>query len=222
MTLADDAFSSLFPERQPERRMTIKYSGKFSSYNANVKYNREKMEFHLSRAWEEVSPDIQIGLIQSLLLKIFKEKRETLNLDLYNIFMKKLSSSAPRTVAEPDLVASFERVNARYFNGSIEMPNLIWGQESERKLGSYAYGSDTVSMSSILKDRPHLIDYVMHHELLHKLLKYSSKNGRSLHHSRLFRAREAEFEGRVECEREIAQLIQSNRSRGGSIFSRWF
>jgi predicted metal-dependent hydrolase len=216
MSLALQAYTLLFPERVPSHDFSIKYSRKFSDYNANVRFTRERMEFHMSRKWKEVSHEIQIGLLQSLMLKVTREKRASMNIDLYNIFLKKVHMAAPKTLQEPSLLQSFHRVNNRYFDGAIDPPNLVYGTDSTRKLGSYQYGSDTISLSNILRDRAELIDYVMYHELLHKKLKFSVKNGRSRHHTAEFRRQEQQFDNADELERELSRLI-----RGKKLF-RWF
>ena len=82
MTLAEKSFKELFPEKEFNFETKIKYSGKFNPYNANVHYNSRSIQFNLSREWKKISEDIKIGLIQSLLLKIFKEKGNTINIDL--------------------------------------------------------------------------------------------------------------------------------------------
>ena len=126
----------------------------------------------MSKKWKTISKEIQIGLIQSLSLKIFKEKKKTTNIELYNIFMKKIHIAAPKIKFDPTLEKSFHKVNEKYFYGLIEKPNLVWGDFSLRKLGSYEYGSDTITISKVLQNQGFLIDYIMYHELLHKKHKF--------------------------------------------------
>ena len=74
MKLAEEAFKELFPEKNlQEYELEVRYTDKFKPYNANVKYTRAKNSFHfnLSRKWKSVSKEIQTGLIQELMLKIF-------------------------------------------------------------------------------------------------------------------------------------------------------
>jgi len=193
MSMLSEAFEGLYPGKEPRHNLSIKYSGKFNSYNANVRYTANEMMFSLSRQWKEVSKDIRIGLIQVLMQKALGGGEKTINMDLYNIFLKKVHISVPKDNVEPELAESFERVNEEYFNGMVEMPNLTYGQNSLRKLGSYEYGSDTIIISSALKGRTDLIDYVMHHEMLHKKLKYNVSRGRSYHHTREFRELERKY-----------------------------
>ncbi len=207
MNLAEKSFKELFPEKQSEKyEFKVKYSAKFKPYNANVKYRNNKFSFNLSKSWKPISKDIQIGLIQSLLLRIFKEKKKNINIDMYNIFMKKIHLAAPKTKSDPILENSFNRVNNDYFYGLIEKPNLVWNNSSY-KLGSYEYGSDTITISSTLKNvDQELLDYVMYHEILHKKHKFISKYGRNHYHTKEFRKKEKEFKNSHIIEEKLKKL----------------
>ena len=110
------------------------------------------------------------------------------------------------------LEVSFNRVNETFFNGMLDIPNLQWGSGSTTKLGSYEYGSDTITISTIFTDtKRELLDYVMYHEMLHKKFKFESKNGRTLHHSPEFKRMEAKFPNRDLMESEISNLARKHR-----------
>jgi len=211
MSLATDAFSGLYPDEVPTHEFKIKYSAKFNLYNANVYYNNQKMEFRLSKNWKEIGRDIKIGLLQTLMLKVFDDKIKTMNIDLYNIFLKKVHIAIPKDNVDPILESSFNRINEKYFDGIIEMPNLIFGKDSKRKVGSYEYGSDTITISNILRNQNELIDYVMFHEILHKKFKYNVKNGRSYHHTKEFRLAEKKFENHLEMEKKLGNLLRTKK-----------
>ena len=218
MKLAEQAFTELFPEKNLENyELKIKYTNKFKPYNANVRYIRNSFQFNLSRKWKTVSKEIQIGLIQELMLKVFKEKNRTTNIDLYNSFMKNLHISVPKEINDPVLEESFNRVNEKYFFGLIEKPNLMW-HNSVRRLGSYEYGTDTISISKILNNDEDLLDYVMYHEVLHKKNKFHNKNGRIRHHTREFRQKEKEFDNSKEMEERIKNLMGQKRR----VRFKWF
>ncbi len=127
-------------------------------------------------------------------------------MDLYNTFIKKLASVTPKTNVDPYLLDSFNRVNEKYFNGFIEMPNLVWGSASTTKLGSYDFKTDTITISSILKNKDELIDYVMYHEMLHKKHKFKSNQGRHLFHSTKFKHDEKQFENAQQIEKQLKKL----------------
>lgn len=210
--LAKEAFGQLYPGKELKYILELKYSYHFKPYNANVRLYGNKMTFHFSKNWKKISKEIQIGLVQELLVKILKDRnRKTMNMELYNLFMKNVHISVPKTKTDEILEQSFDRVNESYFNGMLDKPNLQWGNASTSKLGSYEYGSDTITISTIFKNEKKLLDYVMHHEMLHKKFKFSSSNGRTVHHSTEFRKMEAKFENSGLIEKEISRLARRHR-----------
>jgi len=210
MNIAINAFKELFPEKELNKEIQLNYSAKFKPYNANVKYGPYKIIFNLSKNWKELSEDIQIGLIQGLFLKIYKEKKTTINIQLYSHFIKNISKYSKTTNIDVFLKASFDRMNDKYFFGFLEVPNLVWGQESFRKLGSYEYSTNTITISTILKDEILLLDYVMYHEMLHKSLNYKSKNGRNYHHTTEFKRKERQFEDK-DIESKLVYFLRKRR-----------
>ncbi len=191
--LAEKAFRELFPNRQLKRIINIKYSGHFKDFNANVSYDSESMQFSLSKAWKEISEDIQIGLVQHLLLKIYKSKKNTINLDLYDKFMKNITKYAKVTEQDELLSHYFDELNDQYFNGMMNKPNLIWGTDSTAKLGCYTYGTDSIMISTVLKEEPDLLKFVLYHEMLHKKHTFTTKNNKSYYHTKAFKDDEKKF-----------------------------
>jgi predicted SprT family Zn-dependent metalloprotease len=218
MNIAEHAFSELFPDKKLAKTLIVKYSRAFNPYNANVSYNAFSMTFKLSREWKKVSEEIKIGLIQALLLKVYKEKKKTINIDLYNHFIKTIGDYSQVSESEPVLEQSFNRVNEKYFYGMLDKPNLRWGADSFSKLGSYEYGANAVTISSIFKgeDAQEFLDYIMYHELLHKKHKFSTKNGRSYHHTKHFRSKEKEFDN-PRIEEKLKKFLATKRVK--AVFS---
>lgn len=209
MNLLEQAYTQLFPENPFPYKARVIYSGKFVGYNANVKLYPQKniLELAMSKQWQEIDAEITVGLIQVLLAKLFKKKKMTMNIELYHLFLKHAHLAAPRIAAPQELVEAFHRVNDNYFSGMMDQPNLIWGKESTRKLGSYDYGRDTITMSRVLQDvRQEILDYIMYHELLHKKHKFSFKNGRNYHHTRRFKNDEKKFENAQAIEKELQRF----------------
>ncbi len=207
------AFEGLYPEKAPKYNFYIKYSNHFKPYNANVKLYGNNMTFHFSKEWRKISKEIQIGLVQELLCKILHDKKKTVNMDLYNLFLKNVHIAIPKTDIDPVLQESFGRVNEKYLNGMAEMPNLVWGNDSTSKLGCYEYGSDTITISSIFKNAPtEMLDYIMHHEMLHKKFKFSSNNGRTVHHGPEFRRMEGKFDNKGQVEKDVMKLARRHKS----------
>src|SRR3989338_6954790 len=114
--LIKEAFQQLYPEKELKYSVSLKYSRKFKPYNANVKLHRDNLMFNLSRDWKKISKEIQIGLMQELMIKILKEKnKKTMNMELYNTFLKNVHIAIPKTKTDAVLEESFNRINEDYF-----------------------------------------------------------------------------------------------------------
>ena len=208
--MLQEAFEGLWPERTPNYDFSIKYSGRLKGYNANVRLYGSKITFNLSRNWRAVSRDIKLGLIQELMAKILGERKaRTTNIDLYHIFLKRVHIAVPKTKKDEMLAECFSKVNDYFFAGTMEMPNLVWNN-SARKLGSYDYGSDTITISNMLRNaESEMIDYVMYHEMLHKKHKFTSKGGKTYHHTKDFRSSERAFPNSEIIEKKLRTLRPS-------------
>lgn len=220
MNLIEQAFQELYPEKTLDYNTKLVYSGQFKPYNANASLSPTTLTIKLSKQWKKISPDIQIGLIQSLLIKFFKNRKQTFNIDLYNNFIKNIHIAVPKTKSDPILEAAFNRVNEKYLYGMIEKPNLQWGSSSIRKLGSYDYQSDEITISAIFKETPaELLDYVMYHEMLHKKHKFHhTKTGRSYHHTAKFRKDEKAFPNSKQIEKELTKICRKQRITKTRLF----
>ena len=187
------------------RKVELNYSGHFNNYNANVRYTKITMTFNLSSNWKNIDEEIQQGVIESLVIRMFKIKGiNTPNMQLYASFMKGLSKYARKNKFDPELEKSFHRMNEKFFEGNMDKPNLVFANESFSKLGSYEYGTDTIHMSTIFQNLPseehQYLDYVMYHEMLHKKHTFKVKNGRHQAHTTLFRQDERKFGEHTEKE----------------------
>lgn len=216
MDLIQESFQRLYPNKVLNYTTSVKYSGKFKPYNANVQYNKiiKQLNFKLSKNWRETNKEILIGLIQSLLVKVFKDKKRTLNIDLYNNFIKNLHISIPKKDADPLLLESFNRVNHSYFFDLIEQPNLVWGKNSVAKLGSYEYQTDKITISSLFKRASiEMLDYIMYHELLHKKHKFQARGTRYYHHTKTFKNEEKAYKNATQIEKELKKFCKRARIR---------
>ena len=111
-----------------------------------------------------------------------------------------------------DLLASFERVHQRYFDGTLARPRLVWSRAfTGRKFGHHDPIRDTVMISCTLDgaDVPdYALDFVMYHELLHKKLGVRWNNGRQAVHTPEFRREEQRFEQHCAAEAVLNQLTR--------------
>jgi predicted metal-dependent hydrolase len=211
--IAQKAYLELYPDAKlGDYEFDLYYSGKFNDYNANIKIRGRHFRINLSSKWRNINEDIKIGLIQVLLNKILRTNVQTQNIDLYELFLKKVHITVLKQMSDPQLSESFDRVNEKYFFSIIEKPNLQWGKESVRKLGSYEYGSDTITISKILLNADNvLLDYIMYHEMLHKKHKFYTNNGRSFHHTKEFRDSEKKFENYESIEQMLKKFLRNAR-----------
>lgn len=207
MGLVEEAYQTLFSGKEIGYTPLLRYSGRFRSYNANIQLHNRTLTVSLSKRWKGIDRKIQIGLIQELMVRLFRKRLNTMEMDLYNIFMKKVHLAAPKNRPDPTLEASFLRVNERFFSGLLDKPNLEWSNSMHR-LGSYDFGTDTIRISSVLKDDLELVDYVAYHELLHKKLKFNAKYGRTRSHTPLFRKNERLFPNHAALEGRIGRICR--------------
>lgn len=212
----------IFEEICPNKNINFEiiYSGRLKPYSAHAIYDKNLnfVEFKLSKKWRGISDDIKIGLLQELLMKLLKIKKRTMNVDLYNNFIKNLHKAIPKTKIEPMLKESFDRVNEKYFFGMADMPNLKFGSESTVTLGHYDFKTDTITISRIFEKHPELLDYIMYHELLHKKFKFRNSGMKNIYHSKRFKEEEKRFEGFEEIQKIIKRLLARKRGLLPNLF----
>ena len=207
--IIETAFRSLYPEKEWKYTGKIRYSGRFKGFNASISRRGTELTLSLSREWRTVDNDIVTGLAQELIGKIFKDRKKTFNIELYQAFIKKVGQYMPKTEPPLELKESFQRVNNEYFYGLMDIPNIEWC-EGINRVGYYEYGTDTISLSRELARDIELLDYVMYHELLHKKHKFTAgpntKTTRTRHHTTAFREDEHKYHNWKEAERRLQRL----------------
>lgn len=218
MNLLREAYIRLFPTSLAAYNFSVKYSGRFKTFGANIHMKGTNITANLSRTWDKVDNDIVIGLLQELLIKIFKKNRVvTKEIELYKIFVKHMHIIAVKHTQEPELLESFKRMNSWYLDDLVETPNLIWGKRSYTVMGHYNFHTDTITISGSLKKAPqHLIDFVMYHEMLHKLLKFDPSKVKPNYHTAEFRQMEKQFDNFQQTEEELKEFAKKKK------FQWWF
>lgn len=215
MNLIEESFQRLFPEKEFYYQAEMEYNRRLADFNANIRLEPRKIKVNLNLQWKDIDREIKIGLVQHLLLRILKKKAHTHNIDLYNNFIKNIPILTPKTKSDPLLEASFHRVNQQFLSHAVEKPNLTWGQDSFRKLASYNFHTDTITVSTVFTDaRPEIIDYLMYHELLHKHHKFKHHQGRSSFHTRAFREDEQRYPNHELIETEMEAIVRRRKYAG--------
>ena len=175
----------------------LEYSGRFTAFNGNVRASRYEIVVRLSKEWRDRDEDVQLGIIEHLLGRLFRVKGKTRHMQLYQDFLLYVGREREPEVEDARLMSSFDRVNKKYLQGAMELPSLRWGRGSFRRLGYYHYASDTVTLSPVLAQDQRMLDFVMYHELLHK--KHGlTKGGHA--HTKAFKADESKYEEATEAE----------------------
>lgn len=215
--IAEVAYKSLYPASSTDYYFQIKYSGKFSPFNANVRLYpwKNKWVFSLSKDWRGVSEDIVVGLLQHLILKMRGQKKSTFNIEMYEHFMKTVGEYSKKDNIDEDLNTIFQKINLEYFNGLLTNCNLKWGSDSKRTLGHYSFATDTITISSIFQNLPEelipALELVMYHEMLHKKHKFTSKNNSNRYHTTEFRKDEKKFKDYNKWEKELNKIIRKKK-----------
>lgn len=218
MNLIQQSFLRLFPNQEFVYQSELEYNRRLADFNANIRLVQNKIKVNLNLQWKDIDDEIKIGLIQHLLLKVFKTKlrqitapiKSTSNIELYLNFVKNIPLFAAKTESDPALESSFNRVNLPYLNNSLEKPNLKWGQQSFRKLAHYNFHDDSITVSTIFQNAPtYVLDYIMYHEMLHKYHQFQHRNGRSSYHSKQFKEDEAKYPQQQMVESKIKELIKN-------------
>lgn len=197
------AFQEMYPNKLIPK-LNLEYSNRFSHYNGNVKFEKfgreiTSLTFSLSKKFKDCEEEIQIGVIQELLNKVYKTKIQTSNQSLYSSFVRHLTNYTKKGESHHLLKELFEELKKEYFNDSIDEPTLRFGKRSFRILGNYNYVKDTITISSIFLDEDNLplerdfIKYVLYHELLHKKHKFRKANFNNMHHTKEFREDEKKY-----------------------------
>ncbi len=113
-----------------------------------------------------------------------------------------------------DLNELFHKVNQHYFKNHCQPPKLKWTTRfTRRKYGMYLPSTDTVVVSLSL-DHPtvprYVVEFIVYHELLHKILGMKETAKRQIAHTTEFRRRERLFEHYEEAQQYLESLAHSH------------
>ncbi len=218
MDLIAQAFSELYPEKEFTYTPVVRYSRKFTPYNARMQLRGNVLQLRLSYSWKEIDANIVAGLAQVLMLRMFGGKKKTLSMDLYHSFIKKIPDVTEKGESDPMLEEAFARVNEQLFSGLMDKPTLVWGQASTSTLAHYNLHTDTIVVSTLFKEASvPLLEYVLYHEMLHKKHQFTSSGKHTRFHTSAFREDEKKFGDAERLERELQQFVRAHRRRW-----RWF
>lgn len=224
MNLLQVSYQRLFPGREFPYQATLEYNRRLARFNANIlldknfPYGKQAFRVRLNLEWKNIDDEIKIGLIQTLLIKVLKARKQTHNIELYHNFVKSLPALAEKKASDPYLEGSFHRLNEQFFGKGMEMPALVWGKSAFRRLASYNFHNDAITVSSAFRNAPpEILDHIIYHELLHKHFAFTHRNGRSSYHSREFRTAEKLYPEHREMEKKMQAFLRQQKK----AISRW-
>lgn len=114
-----------------------------------------------------------------------------------------------------NLQTAFERVNSIYFAGQLQAPKLNWSQTfTHSKFGHYDSIRDQIMLSrslDTLEVPEYVVDFIVYHELLHKVHGARWVNGQKRSHTSAFHRDEHKFKEFHLAKQRLEQLAQSLR-----------
>lgn len=203
--LAMDAFNKLDLNIELNRLVVVNFSNRFKAHGSNVTYSKNKIEFKLSGTWQNVNSEVVIGLFQYYFLRIFKMKKSTYYIELYDNYIKHVNKIIKISDQDVFLKSRFDFLNDEYFLGLLGETNLVWSA-GKRTLGKFDYHTNTIHITKYLKKYPELLDYVLFHEMCHKKALFYKTNHKTMHHTGFFRDLENIYPNHVELEKKLNRL----------------
>lgn len=178
-----------------------------------VKYTRDTVILTVSEGFINASDDVIMALVENSLIK--RDKKTTKIIcdfaysEEYRQILQELDTIIEVIAENPrgkhyDLDYLFTKINREYFAANLVKPRLMWSPiATYRKLGHYEPARDRIVMSLALDDAcvpAYVVEFVLYHELLHKLHGTKLVNGRRMIHTPEFRRDEQKFKQYREAE----------------------
>jgi hypothetical protein len=214
--------------RQPAPAFAVEYRP-FSSLRSTIRLRNHHAEIRVADVLAEAPPIVHEALAEILLAQLYRrrpsqEARACYLSYIYTPAVRHRVDAVRRERGRKrllpprgrhyDLEEIFERLNARYFGGTIARARMGWSPHRSRSiLGHYdsAHGTITVSRWFDSPAAPrYLLEYLMFHEMLHIKFPVERDGHRRVVHSRAFREAEKKF---PDYEKARQRLMQMSRMR---------
>jgi hypothetical protein len=200
--------------------------------NHTIRIRDGKVFVRIGEICRDMPAAHQRALALLLVSKLFRKRVPPQARDLYSDWiksadMRERANESRRTRGRKvvtthageiyDLDEIFERVNAKYFGGSVEKPVLTWStRHTYRILGHHDSTHNTVVVSRSLDsaDVPrYVVEYVVFHEMLHIHHPTVHHTGRRYNHTPAFRRDEEKFAHFKEAEDWITKSVRKLKRR---------
>jgi hypothetical protein len=210
-----DVFRRVFREMRPRTPLpSVRVQFKrYANANAQVVLKDGALEIKMADTLEPAPDTVIEALAEILLSKLFRRPVPAASNDRYRRYLNRhevrssleqvRQARGRKRLLDPkgrhyDLIAMFEDLNFRYFNGLMARPALGWSPHASRTLlGHYDPSHHTIVLSRILDraETPQLaVEYVLFHEMLHLRYPVEHRGARRCVHTKAFKEAEKQFE----------------------------
>ncbi len=185
----------------------------YTELKSTLRMKKETVHIRVSDILRGAPEEVLQALILVLIARALRRKPRKEALRLYNEYIHRPQVEAchakarkkrrRKLLTDPkgkhhDLNESFQRINRRYFGGSLEKPILSWSPTASRRQLGYHDSHLNVIVISRWLDRKTVpvffVDFIMYHELLHIVVPAEFRNGKRIVHTREFKALEKRFD----------------------------
>jgi len=185
----------------------------FAGLNHTARLNEGRLTVRVSDIFTDAPLEVYHALALILLAKLYRKKIDTTHQNTYRSFIlsteiqeraRAVRSERCRVTAargsrgrHVDLEELFDRLNERYFAGTLDKPRLSWSARKSRfVLGRYDATHHTIFVSRLF-DAPsvpvYVVEYVMFHEMLHVKHQSRIRDSRIIVHTPEFKMEERNF-----------------------------
>jgi predicted metal-dependent hydrolase len=185
----------------------------FAGLNHTARLNDGRLTVRVSDIFADAPSEVYHSLAVILLAKLYRKKIDTTHQNTYRAFILRTEiQERARAVRHErcrvtpargsrgrhvDLEELFDRLNDRYFAGTLDKPRLSWSARKSRfVLGRYDATRHTIFVSRLF-DAPsipaYVVEYVMFHEMLHVKHQSRVRDSRIIVHTPEFKVEERSF-----------------------------
>jgi len=210
LPLFQESYRELRP-RAPVPEILVEFFA-FANINNTIRLREGRLLVRLSDLLEGAPRQVVEAMAHILLAKMYREPVDRARASHYRRYVsshymtqkahlvrqlrgrKRIHSAEGRAY---DLAAIFDELNARFFDGLLDRPQMTWSSERARnRLGHYDPAHNAIVISRVF-DHPRVpryaVEYIVYHEMLHLKHPVRFEGSRRSVHSREFQAEERRF-----------------------------
>jgi hypothetical protein len=214
----------LLRPRTPMPEVEIQWR-KYAGVNSSVRLEQGKLSLKISDLLQSSPPSVIEALAFILLGKLYRKPASKAHVHRYNLYLNRRDVRRDLHLARQirgrkfisgptgqvyDLKEIFERLNQRYFDGMMAMPELGWSRTRNRHLLGHFDPCHNAIIISRIFDRENVqklaLEFVMYHEMLHLRFPTEYRGARRCIHTAEFKNAEKEFVGWKEAGELLKRL----------------